>query len=57
MEDSAEGIGIGGNTEEELVIERLRRINDVLNKQLQKQSDQIQQQTIENQRYRHRKQG
>lgn len=57
MEDSAEGIGIGGNAEEELVIERLRRINDVLNKQLQKQSDQIQQQTIENQRYRHRKQG
>lgn len=57
MEDSAEGIGIGGNAEEELVIERLRRINDVLNKQLQKQSDQIQQQTIENQRYRYRKQG
>lgn len=56
MEDNAEGIGIGGNTEEELVIEKLRRINDVLNKQLQKQSDQIEHHTKERQRYRYRMQ-
>ena len=49
VNDATEDAGV--STEGEEVIERLRRLNDALNKQLQKQSDKIKQQIKDNQRY------
>ena len=49
VNDATEDAGV--STEGEKVIERLRRLNDALNKQLQKQSDKIKQQIKDNQRY------
>ena len=50
--DDAEvaGAGSAGESAGELVIERLRRLNSSLNRQLHRQSDKIDQQTRENHR-------